>query len=107
MSTFSSQNFKIGPCTVIFKDEVLGETQTASTIEFKSEYHTFTNDQITGIPIIRQLQNISIIFETELMAINKAMGMLLDSNRRITMEEINWMREPEYGELKLIPVNPL
>ena len=107
MSTFSSQNFKIGPCTVIFKDEVLGETQGTSLIKVRSKYHTFTNDQITGIPIIRQLQNISVFFETELLAVDKGFNMLLDTDKKITMEEINWMREPDAGELKLIPVNPL
>ena len=107
MSNFSSQNFKVGPCTVIFKGEVLGETQDSSVIKINSKYHTFTNDQMTGIPIIRQLQEISIIFETELLAVDKGLDILLDSNKRITMDEINWMREPDYGELKLIPVNPL
>ena len=107
MSNFSSQNFKVGPCTVIFKGEVLGETQNSSVIKFKSKYHTFTNDKMTGIPIIRQLQEISIIFETELLAVDKGLDMLLDSNKRITMDEINWMREPDCGELKLIPINPL
>ena len=106
MSTFSSQNFKIGPCTVIFKDEVLGETTSSSVIKFRSNYHTFTNDQITGIPIIRQLKDINILFETELLAVDKGLDMLLDANGKITMEEINWMREPDYGELKLIPINP-
>ena len=106
MSTFSSQNFKVGPCTVIFKDEVLGETTKSSVIKFRSNYHTFTNDQITGIPIIRQLKDINILFETELLAVDKGLDMLLDANGKITMEEINWMREPEYGELKLIPINP-
>jgi hypothetical protein len=106
MSTFSSQNFKVGPCTVIFKDEVLGETTSSSVIKFRSNYHTFTNDQITGIPIIRQLKDINILFETELLAVDKGLDMLLDANGKITMEEINWMREPDYGELKLIPINP-
>jgi hypothetical protein len=106
MSTFSSQNFKVGPCTVIFKDEVLGETTKSSVIKFRSNYHTFTNDQITGIPIIRQLKDINIVFETEILAIDKGLDMLLDANGKITMEEINWMREPDYGELKLIPINP-
>jgi hypothetical protein len=107
MSTFSSQNFKVGPCTVIFKDEVLGETKGTSAIRIRSKYHTFTNDQITGIPIIRQLQNIIISFETDIYAVDKGLDMLLDADGKITMEEINWMREPEYGELKLIPINPL
>ena len=106
MSTFSSQNFKIGPCTVIFKDEVLGETTSSSVIKFRSKYHTFTNDQITGIPIIRQLKDINILFETELLAVDKGLDMLLDANGKITMDEINWMREPDYGELRLIPINP-
>ena len=107
MSTFSSQNFKVGPCTVIFKDKVLGETTKSSVIKFRSNYKTFTNDQITGIPIIRQLKDINIVFETEILAIDKGLDMLLDANGKITMEEINWMREPEYGELKLIPINSL
>jgi hypothetical protein len=106
MSDFSSQNFKIGPCTVIFKGEVLGETTNSSVIKFNSKYHTFTNDQITGIPIIRQLQEINITFETEIFAVDKGLNMLLDSNGKITMDEINYMREPDYGELKLIPINP-
>ena len=89
MSNFSSQNFKVGPCTVIFKGEVLGETQDSSVIKINSKYHTFTNDQMNGIPIIRQLQEISIISETELLAVDKGLDMLLDSNKRITMDEIN------------------
>ena len=52
------------------------------------------------------MKDINILFETELLAVDKGLDMLLDANGKITMEEINWMREPDYGELKLIPINP-
>ena len=36
MTTLNSQNFKIGPCALIFKGEILGISKNSSSLEFKS-----------------------------------------------------------------------
>ena len=86
MTSFSSQDFKVGPCGVVFNGEILGITRNSSQVTFKKEQHTAS-------------------LTTEIMAIDKALELFLDDNNCITLDMLGKKQTVKEGELLLIPIS--
>ena len=106
MTTFNSQNFKIGPCAVIFKGDVLGMTRNSSVLEFKSTYYDVTCSQGYDQSLEKQLRSMTISLTTEIMSVDNGLGLFLDENDRISLDRLGERQKQNGGELLLIPVNP-
>lgn len=104
MIAFNSQNFKVGPCAVIYKEEVLGITKESSNINFNSIYHDATCARAYKQSLAKRLLSMTLTFTTEVMAVDKSMGMFLDENECLTLDALG--EKAEGGELLLIPVSP-
>ena len=106
MTTLNSQNFKIGPCAVIFKGEILGMTQNSSLLEFQSTYHDSKCSQGYNQAIEKHLTGMTILLTTEIMSVDNGLGLFLDENDRISLDRIGERQSPMGGELLLIPISP-
>ncbi len=76
MTAFNSQNFKIGPCAVIFKGDVLGMTKNSSVLEFKSTYYDVTCSQGYDQSLEKQLRSMTISLRTEIMSVVTSSNIL-------------------------------
>jgi hypothetical protein len=105
MTTFSSQNFKIGPCAVIFKGDVLGMTKNSSKLTFKSTYHDSKCSQGYNQSLEKHLTSMTISLTTEIMSVDNGLGLFLDENECITLDRLGERQKQNGGELLLIPIN--
>lgn len=106
MSSFNSQNFKIGPCAVIFKEEVLGITRNSSQLTFKATYHDAKCARAYQQSLGKRLTSMTISLATEIMSIDNGLGLFLDENDQITLDRLGERQNPNGGELVLIPISP-
>jgi len=106
MTTFNSQNFKIGPCAVIFKGDVLGIAKNSSILEFKSTYHDSKCSQGYNQSLEKHLTSMTISLTTEIMSVDNGLGLFLDENECITLDRLGERQSPNGGELLLTPVSP-
>ncbi|MBU8902554.1 MAG: hypothetical protein KOO69_07425 [Victivallales bacterium] len=106
MTTLNSQNFKIGPCAVIFKGEILGMTQNSSLLEFQSTYHDSKCSQGYNQAIEKHLTSMTILLTAEIMSVDNGLGLFLDENDRISLDRLGERQSPMGGELLLIPISP-
>jgi len=106
MTTFNSQNFKIGPCAVIFKGDVLGITRNSSALEFKATYYDVTCSQGYDQSLEKQLRSMTISLKTEIMSVDNGLGLFLDENDCISLDRLGERQRKDGGELLLIPVSP-
>ncbi|MDD5599034.1 MAG: hypothetical protein PHV82_13885, partial [Victivallaceae bacterium] len=67
MTTFNSQNFKIGPCAVIFKGNILGVTRKSSQLTFKGDYYEAKCSRSFNQVLGKRLTGITISLTTEVM----------------------------------------
>lgn len=86
MTSFSSKDFKVGPCGVVFKGEILGITREASQATFKKEAHTAS-------------------LTMEIMPVDKALELFWDDNNCITLNMLRKKQIIKEGELLLIPIS--
>jgi hypothetical protein len=106
MSSFNSQNFKIGPCAVIFKGDVLGITQDSSQLTFKAAYHDLKCSRAFQQSLGKRLTSMTISLITEIMSVDNGLGLFLDENDCITLDRLGERQNPDGGELLLIPISP-
>jgi len=106
MSSFNSKNFKIGPCAVIFKGDVLGITQDSSQLTFKAAYHDLKCSRAYQQSLGKRLKSMTISLITEIMSVDNGLGLFLDENDCITLDRLGERQNPDGGELLLIPINP-
>jgi hypothetical protein len=106
MSNFNSQNFKIGPCAVIFKGDVLGMTKNSSSLNFKSTYHDSKCNQAYNQSLEKHLTSMTISLTTEIMSVDNGLGLFLDENECITLDMLGERQSPNGGELLLISISP-
>ena len=106
MTSFNSRNFKIGPCAVIFKGDVLGITKNSSVLEFKSIYYDVKCSQGYDQSLEKQLRGMTISLITEIMSVDNGLGLFLDENECITLDRLGERQKQNGGELLLIPINP-
>lgn len=106
MTTFNSQNFKIGPCAVIFKGDILGMTKNSSVLEFKSTYYDVTCSQGYDQSLEKQLRSMTISLKTEIMSVDNGLGLFLDENDCISLDRLGERQKQNGGELLLSPISP-
>ena len=106
MTVFNSRNFKIGPCAVIFKGDVLGMTKNSSVLEFKSTYYDVTCSQGYDQSLEKQLRSMTISLKTEIMSVDNGLGLFLDENDCISLDRLGERQRQNGGELLLIPISP-
>ena len=101
-----TQNFKIGPCSITYKDELLGITNNSSTLSFNFVYYDVkvnkTHDQV----LEKRLTGMQIIFKTEIMEVDKGLDFIFDGNNTLTLDELGKRISQEGGELLIVPINP-
>jgi hypothetical protein len=106
MATFNSQNFKIGPCAVIFKGDILGVTRKSSQLNFSGTYHDAQCSRAFHQTLGKRLMSMTISLTVEIMSVNDGLGLFLDENDRITLDKLGERQNPYGGELLLIPISP-
>ena len=101
-----TQNFKIGPCSITYKGELLGITNNSSTLSFNFVYYDVkvnkTHDQV----LEKRLTGMQIIFKTEIMEVDKGLDFIFDGNNTLTLDELGKRMSQEGGELLIVPINP-
>ncbi|MBU8902259.1 MAG: hypothetical protein KOO69_05935, partial [Victivallales bacterium] len=75
-----------------------------SQVNFNSTYHDTTSPRAYKQSITKRLLSLTLTFTTELMEVDKSLGMFLDENERITLDGLG--EKTSGGELLLIPINP-
>ena len=106
MTSFNSRNFKIGPCAVIFKGDVLGITKNSSVLEFKSIYYDVKCSQGYDQSLEKQLRGMTISLITEIMSVDNGLGLFFDEYECITSDRLGERQKQNGGELLLTPINP-
>lgn len=104
MANFNSENFKIGPCIVAYKGQLLGATGDGVKIVIDSEVVDIVCDQSFGQPIKRVVTNVKISVTMTMLEINPNLSLLLDDNK-ITSAVIGTDLLKKGGELLLTPVD--
>ena len=106
MSAFNSQSFKIGPCAVIFKGDIIGITRNSSQLTFRGTYHDAKCSRAFHQTLGKRLISMTISLTTEIMSVDAGLGLFLDENDRITLDKLGERQNPNGGELLLIPISP-
>lgn len=101
-----TQNFKIGPCSISYKGELLGITNNTSSLSFNFGYYDVkvnkTHDQV----LEKRLTGIEILFRTELLQVDKGIDYILNENKTLTLDELGKRMSHEGGELLIVPISP-
>jgi hypothetical protein len=101
-----TQNFKIGPCSITYKGELLGITNSSSTLSFNFVYYDVkvnkTHDQV----LEKRLTGMQITFKTEILEVDKGLDFIFDGNNTLTLDELGKRMSQEGGELLIVPINP-
>jgi len=100
-----SENFKIGACALVYKGTVLGAVINGPTLKLESTCRNTTCDQAYDQPIRKTLLSTTVTLTADIREIDTGMGMLLDSNGKITILSLGKEQTPTGGELLLIPFN--
>ena len=101
-----TQNFKIGPCSIRYKDELLGITNNSSTLSFNFGYYDVTCNKTHDQVLEKRLTGIEIIFKTEILQVDKGLDFIFDDNDTLTLDELGKRMSHEGGELLIIPLSP-
>jgi hypothetical protein len=101
-----TQNFKIGPCSISYKGELLGITSNSSTLSFDFSYYDVTCNKTHDQVLEKRLTGIQISFRTEILQIDKGINYLLNENKTLTLDELGQRQSPRGGELLIVPVSP-
>ena len=100
-----TQNFKVGPCSISFKGELLGITNNTSTLSFNFGYYDVkcnrTHDQV----LEKRLTGIEILFRTEILQVDKAIDHILNEDKTLTLDELGKRMSHEGGELLIVPLS--
>jgi hypothetical protein len=104
--SLSTQNIKIGPCSITYKGELLGITSSSSILSFNSNCYDVkcnkTHDQV----LEKRLTGMEITFKTEIFQVDKGLDFIFDDNGALTLDELGKRMSHEGGELLIVPINP-
>jgi hypothetical protein len=98
--------FKIGPCSITYKGELLGITRNSSSLNFNYSYYDVkcnkTHDQV----LEKRLTGMQIYFKTEIFQIDKGVSFLLNEDNTLTLDELGKRQSTRGGELLIVPISP-
>ena len=104
--SLSTQNIKIGPCSITYKGELLGITSSSSILSFSLNCYDVkcnkTHDQV----LEKRLTGMEITFKTEIFQVDKGLDFIFDDNDTLTLDELGKRMSHEGGELLIVPINP-
>ena len=101
-----TQNFKIGPCSITYKGELLGITNNSSTLSFNFGYYDVTCNKTHDQVLEKRLTGMQVIFKTEILEVDKGLDFIFDGNNTLTLDELGKRMSQEGGELLIVPINP-
>jgi len=101
-----TQNFKIGPCSITYKGELLGITNNSSTLSFNFGYYDVTCNKTHDQVLEKRLTGMQISFKTEILQVDKGLDFIFDGNDTLTLDELGKRMSNEGGELLIVPINP-
>ena len=101
-----TQNFKVGPCSISYKGELLGITNNSSTLSFQFSNHDVKVNRTHEQIIDKRLTGIHIYFKTEIFRIDKGINHLLNENKTWTLDDLGRRQAPHGGELLIVPLSP-
>ncbi len=101
-----TQNFKIGPCSITYKGELLGITNNSSSLSFNFGYYDVTCNKTHDQVLEKRLTGMQISFKTEILQVDKGLDFIFDDNGTITLDELGKRMSHEGGELLIVPINP-
>lgn len=81
-------------------------TRDASQVTFKKKYHDSKCARGYDQVLEKRLTGMSASLTTEIMAVDKALGLFWDENKRITLDMLGQRQSIKGGELLLIPISP-
>ena len=104
MANFNSENFKVGPCVVAYKGQLLGATRDGVKIVIDSEVVDIACDQSYGQPVKRVVTNVKLSVTMTMLEIDPNLSLLLDDNK-ITAAALGTDLMKKGGELLLTSVD--
>jgi len=104
--SLETQNFKIGPCSIRYKGELLGITNNSSSLSFNFGYYDVTCNKTHDQVLEKRLTGMEISFKTEILQVDKGLDFIFDGNNTLTLDELGKRMSHEGGELLIVPINP-
>jgi hypothetical protein len=104
--SLKTQDFKIGPCSITYKGELLGITRNSSVLSFRFSHYDVKVNRTHEQIIDKRLTGIHIYFKTEIFQIDKGVDCLLSENKNWTLDDLGKRWSPQGGELLIVPINP-
>ncbi|MDD5698785.1 MAG: hypothetical protein PHH77_09240 [Victivallaceae bacterium] len=101
----TTQNVKIGPCSITYKGELLGITRNSSTLSFKFSHYDVKCNRTHEQIIDKRLTGIHIYFKTEILQIDTGIKHLFNGNTTWTMDYLGKRWSLEGGELLIVPIS--
>jgi hypothetical protein len=103
--SLTTQNFKIGPCSITYKGELLGITRNWSTLSFKYSHYDVKVNRTHEQIIDKRLTGMHAYFKTEILQIDAGVNQLFLGNTSWTMDYLGKRWSPEGGELLIVPIS--
>ncbi|MFA6716725.1 MAG: hypothetical protein WCS27_15195 [Victivallaceae bacterium] len=103
--SLTTQNFKIGPCSITYKGELLGITRNWSTLSFKYSHHDVKVNRTHEQIIDKRLTGMHAYFKTEILQIDAGVNQLFLGNTTWTMDYLGKRWSLEGGELLIVPIS--
>ena len=103
--SLTTQNFKIGPCSITYKGELLGITRNLSTLSLKYSHYDVKVNKTHEQIIDKRLTGMHAYFKTEILQIDAGMNQLFLGNTTWTMDYLGKRWSLEGGELLIVPIS--
>lgn len=101
-----NQELKIGPCAIIYDGEFLGVCGDGLDFKVDAASQPATSAQSYSQPMDYTLTRLKVTVNASICRISRAMGMLFDQNKRLTLGALGHRLSEKRKALQLIPLNP-